>query len=101
MMKEIDGCFFADGSYLVEMDRLLRPGGYFVLSGPPVNWVGKERDFELLQELIVEKLCFAPVAIDDKTAIWKKPMNASCVNVNYILSSCKDDDPDNAWSVFF
>ncbi|XVF10988.1 hypothetical protein REPUB_Repub07fG0230300 [Reevesia pubescens] len=27
-----------DGMYLMEVDRVLRPGGYWVLSGPPINW---------------------------------------------------------------
>lgn len=30
-----------DGLYLMEIDRLLRPGGYWVLSGPPINWKAK------------------------------------------------------------
>ena len=62
----------ADGSYLIEIDRLLRPGGYFVLSGPPVNFLGKERDYDALQELIAEKMCYTTVATPDKTAIWQK-----------------------------
>ncbi|RVX14449.1 putative methyltransferase PMT14 [Vitis vinifera] len=27
-----------DGMYLMEVDRVLRPGGYWILSGPPINW---------------------------------------------------------------
>lgn len=27
-----------DGLYLLEIDRVLRPGGYWVLYGPPINW---------------------------------------------------------------
>lgn len=27
-----------DGTSLMEVDRVLRPGGYWVLSGPPYNW---------------------------------------------------------------
>ncbi|KAM0899624.1 hypothetical protein ACQ4PT_021148 [Festuca glaucescens] len=27
-----------DGLYMMEVDRVLRPGGYWVLSGPPINW---------------------------------------------------------------
>ncbi|KAJ0906758.1 putative S-adenosyl-L-methionine-dependent methyltransferase [Helianthus annuus] len=30
-----------DGLYLMEIDRILRPGGYWVLSGPPINWRNK------------------------------------------------------------
>ena len=31
-------CFGSDGMYLKEVDRVLRPGGYWILSGPPINW---------------------------------------------------------------
>ncbi|PWA39207.1 S-adenosyl-L-methionine-dependent methyltransferase [Artemisia annua] len=27
-----------DGTYLMEVDRVLRPGGFWILSGPPINW---------------------------------------------------------------
>ncbi|KAK1356847.1 hypothetical protein POM88_050103 [Heracleum sosnowskyi] len=27
-----------DGLYLIEVDRILRPGGYWIFSGPPINW---------------------------------------------------------------
>lgn len=68
----------ADGSYFIEIDRLLRPGGYFVLSGPPVNFPGKEREYETLQVFIAEKMCYSTVSSADKTAVWQKPMNVSC-----------------------
>ena len=89
----------ADGSYFIEIDRLLRPGGYFVLSGPPVNFEGKEKDYEFLQELIVEKMCYASVATYDKTAIWQKPTSASChlSREKQVPPFCTEDDPDNAW----
>lgn len=28
----------ADGHYLIEVDRILRPDGYWILSGPAINW---------------------------------------------------------------
>ncbi|GKE31090.1 probable methyltransferase PMT2, partial [Tanacetum coccineum] len=26
------------GKYMMEVDRVLRPGGFWVLLGPPMNW---------------------------------------------------------------
>lgn len=31
-------CCEAGGLYLAEVDRVLRPGGYWVLSGPPIYY---------------------------------------------------------------
>lgn len=36
--------FFSDGTYFIEVDRLLRPGGYFVVSGPPVQWLEEDKE---------------------------------------------------------
>ncbi|XP_024362860.1 probable pectin methyltransferase QUA3 [Physcomitrium patens] len=90
-----------NGSYFIEMDRLLRPGGYFVLSGPPVNFDGKEKEFEALQELITEDMCYVKVTTEDKTAVWVKPTNSSCYRSRQkpTPAFCKDDDPNNAWNV--
>lgn len=35
---------FSDGTYFIEVDRLLRPGGYFVVSGPPVQWLKEDKE---------------------------------------------------------
>lgn len=89
----------ADGSYFIEIDRLLRPGGYFVLSGPPVNFQGKEKEYESLQELIAEKMCYSVVATKDKTAVWQKPTSTTChlSREKQIPPFCAEDDADNAW----
>ncbi|GMP46081.1 hypothetical protein CsSME_00014373 [Camellia sinensis var. sinensis] len=29
--------YFADATYFIEVGRLLRPGGYIVISGPPIQ----------------------------------------------------------------
>ncbi len=91
----------ADGSYFIEVDRILRPGGYFVLSGPPVNWPGKEREYEILQELVTKKLCYTLVSITENTGIWQKPTNASCYIARQEQTPpiCEDEDPNKAWSV--
>ncbi|KAH8942714.1 hypothetical protein BDL97_13G008000 [Sphagnum fallax] len=88
-----------NGSYFIEVDRILRPGGYFVLSGPPVNWPGKQREYEILQELITKKLCHTLVSITENTGIWQKPTNASCYIARQEQTPpiCEDEDPNKAW----
>ncbi|KAA8516002.1 hypothetical protein F0562_019181 [Nyssa sinensis] len=39
-----------DGLYLIEVDRILRPGGYWILSGPPINWEKHWRGWERTSE---------------------------------------------------
>lgn len=89
-----------DGVYLLEVDRLLRPEGYFVLGGPPVNWNGSETSWAALSAL-TQRMCWNPVAIDGNIAIWQKPANHKCVlrrTPGTEPSLCPShDDPDNSW----
>ena len=39
-----------DGLYLIEIDRVLRPGGYWILSGPPIRWKKYYKGWERTQE---------------------------------------------------
>ncbi|MCO5546835.1 hypothetical protein L7F22_000272 [Adiantum nelumboides] len=90
-----------DGSYFLEVDRLLRPGGYFVLSGPPVQWPKQESEWRVLQEL-ASIMCYQLLAVEGNTAIWQKPLNHSCLmkhkNARVQLCSRKDD-PNASWYV--
>lgn len=88
-----------DGSYMIEMDRLLRSGGYFVISGPPVQWPKQEKEWADLQNL-AHTLCYELVIIDGNTAIWKKPSNNSCFALKSVTGPnlCDEhDDPNLAW----
>ncbi|KAF7002950.1 hypothetical protein CFC21_018350 [Triticum aestivum] len=88
-----------NGSYLIEVDRLLRPGGYLIISGPPVQWKKQEKEWGELQAM-ARSLCYNLVTVDGNTAIWKKPSQAACLpNQNQFgLDLCStDDDPDEAW----
>ncbi|KAK6931230.1 putative S-adenosyl-L-methionine-dependent methyltransferase [Dillenia turbinata] len=78
-----------DGMYLMEVDRVLRPGGYWILSGPPINWKNNykswQRPKEELEEeqrkieKIVKLLCWEKKYEKDEIAIWQKSTNAdSC-----------------------
>lgn len=100
-----------DGVYLMEVDRVLRPGGYWVLSGPPIHWrkhwKGWERSQEDLNgeqnriENVVKSLCWKKVIEKDDIAIWQKPINhVYCKRTRKVSPNpqfCPAQDPDRAW----
>ncbi|KAK1308094.1 putative methyltransferase PMT2 [Acorus calamus] len=78
-----------DGKYMMEVDRVLRPGGYWVLSGPPINWKTNfqawqrtKEDLEKEQNSIertAELLCWEKTYEKGEIAIWRKRINSdSC-----------------------
>ncbi|GBG62280.1 hypothetical protein CBR_g29888 [Chara braunii] len=78
------------GLYLTEIARILRPGGFWVLSGPPVNyqqrWRGWEtteeeqrQDLEKLRDTM-KSLCFTLYKLEGDFAIWQKPTTNECHN---------------------
>eukprot|EP00268_Persea_americana_P052072 TRINITY_DN5812_c0_g1_i1.p1 TRINITY_DN5812_c0_g1~~TRINITY_DN5812_c0_g1_i1.p1 ORF type:complete len:622 (-),score=86.83 TRINITY_DN5812_c0_g1_i1:182-2047(-) len=100
-----------DGLYLMEIDRVLRPGGYWVLSGPPIDWrhnykgwQRKPQDLEKEQasiEDLAKRLCWKKIAERGPIAVWRKPTNhVHCIKKSKILQSppfCAATDPDTAW----
>ncbi|KAH9788074.1 putative methyltransferase PMT15 [Citrus sinensis] len=100
-----------DGLYLIEVDRVLRPGGYWILSGPPVNWEshwkGWNRTTEDLKseqngiETIARSLCWKKLIQKKDLAIWQKPTNhVHCIANRRVFKKprfCKAQDPDMAW----
>ena len=106
----------AETGYLIELDRILRPGGYWILSGPPINWKKYWKGWERTQEDLkaeqdtiedaARRLCWSKVVEKDNLAIWQKPIN----HVDCIQSHKKNPDvtphvcsklehPDHAWYV--
>ncbi|XP_062090252.1 probable pectin methyltransferase QUA3 [Humulus lupulus] len=88
-----------NATYFIEVDRLLRPGGYLVISGPPVEWANQDKEWADLQA-VARALCYELIAVDGNTAVWKKPAAGSCLpNQNeFGLELCKEaDDPSDAW----
>lgn len=74
---------------MMEVDRVLRPGGYWVLSGPPINWKNYYEAWERTKEDLEEEqrkiedtaelLCWEKVAERAEFAVWRKRINAeSC-----------------------
>ncbi|KAI3835429.1 hypothetical protein MKX03_034519 [Papaver bracteatum] len=88
-----------NATYFVEVDRLLRPGGYFVVSGPPVQWAKLDKEWADLQA-VARALCYELIVVDGNTVIWKKPSADSCFPYEneFGLERCSEsDDPNHAW----
>ncbi|CAL0330814.1 unnamed protein product [Lupinus luteus] len=99
------------GVYLLEIHRILRPGGFWVLSGPPINyerrWRGwnttieeQRSDYEKLQELLTS-LCFKMYNKKDDIAVWQKSPDNNCYDKlarDTFPPKCDDSlEPDSAW----
>ncbi|CAA3008624.1 probable methyltransferase PMT18 [Olea europaea subsp. europaea] len=103
--------FSNDGMYLTEVDRILRPGGYWILSGPPIRWKkywrGWERTKEDLKqeqdsiEDVAKRLCWKKVIEKGDLSVWQKPFNhVQCFKNKKIYRMphiCKSDNADAAW----
>lgn len=93
-----------DGILLLELDRLLRPGGYFVFSSPEAyaHDVENQRIWSLMHDLL-RRMCWRVVARKYQTVIWAKPLSNSCYRKRtpgtLPLMCGSDDDPDTTWNV--
>ncbi|KAL6954617.1 putative pectin methyltransferase qua3 [Sarracenia purpurea var. burkii] len=88
-----------NATYFIEVDRLLRPGGYIVISGPPVQWPKQDKEWADLQA-VARALCYELIAVDGNTVIWKKSNGESCLpNQNeFGLQLCDQSvDSSHAW----
>ncbi|KAK3025431.1 LOW QUALITY PROTEIN: hypothetical protein RJ639_042157 [Escallonia herrerae] len=94
-----------DGLNLLEIDRVLHPGGFWVLSGPPIGWrvsyKGWERSAQDLEKNLARRLCWKKVREKGLFAVWQKPTNhVHCFQKLKALKSpkfCNEVDPDAAW----
>ncbi|KAE8672394.1 putative methyltransferase PMT18 [Hibiscus syriacus] len=87
------------------------PGGYWVLSGPPIRWKKYWRGWERTKEDLkqeqdaiedaAKRLCWKKVTEHNDLAIWRKPINhRACVKFKERHGTppmCKSQDPDSAW----
>ncbi|CAN0903565.1 Probable methyltransferase PMT2 [Linum grandiflorum] len=95
-----------DGMYMMEVDRVLRPGGYWLLSGPPINWRTHYRTWKITKaDLAAERnrieqtarlLCWEKIDDFGDTAIWQKPLNPDCTKQQPLI--CLSSNPDNVWN---
>ncbi|KAK9108439.1 hypothetical protein Syun_024450 [Stephania yunnanensis] len=93
-----------DGILLLELDRVLRPGGYFVYSSPEAYAIDEEnRRIRSVMYDILKRMCWSVVSKKDQTVIWAKPLNNQC----YLMKAPRaqpplcnsEDDPDASWNV--
>ncbi|CAJ1930276.1 unnamed protein product [Sphenostylis stenocarpa] len=97
------------GMLLLELNRLLRPGGHFVWSATPV-YQKLEEDVEIWKEMttLTKAICWELVTINKDqlnrvgAAVYRKPTNNDCYEQREQSEPplCKqDDDPNAAWYV--
>ncbi|KAK3120467.1 hypothetical protein QOZ80_9AG0688160 [Eleusine coracana subsp. coracana] len=94
------------GMYMMEVDRVLRPGGYWVLSGPPINWKTNHRAWERTEaDLAAEQnrieefaavLCWHKVTEINEIAIWRKRTDP-CPDRPPVRTCDDDANPDDVW----
>jgi SAM-dependent methyltransferase len=89
-----------DGILLLELDRLLKPGGYFSYSSPEA-YMKDEEDLLIWNAMrnLVKHMCWKIASKRDQTVIWVKPLTNSCYlkrapDTKPPLCS-PDDDPDS------
>lgn len=95
----------------MEVDRVLRPEGYWVLSGPPViskvkskNQKRDPKEIQNQMEQLIDvfrRLCWVKIAENYPVVIWRKPSNhLQCrqrLQALKIPEFCSSSDPDAAW----
>ncbi|CAL9757327.1 unnamed protein product [Musa acuminata subsp. burmannicoides] len=97
------------GTLLLELNRVLRPGGYFVWSATPVYQKLKEDvDIWKAMKSLTISMCWDLVAVKkDKlnsvaAAFYRKPISNECYDnrKRHSPPMCKDeDDPNAAWHI--
>ncbi|KAG0471913.1 hypothetical protein HPP92_016459 [Vanilla planifolia] len=93
-----------NGILLLELDRVLRPGGYFVYSSPEA-YAHDEKNQMIWNSMsdLVRRMCWRIASKKNQTVIWVKPLSNGCYSrrdsgVHPPLCS-NDDDPDTVWNV--
>ncbi|KAJ0705111.1 putative S-adenosyl-L-methionine-dependent methyltransferase [Helianthus annuus] len=93
-----------DGILLLEVNRLLRAGGYFAWAAQPVykHEPLLEEQWEEMVNLTT-RLCWNLVNKEGYIAIWQKPLNNSCYlnrESGTLPPLCDEkDDPNDVWYV--
>ncbi|KAJ4751196.1 S-adenosyl-L-methionine-dependent methyltransferases superfamily protein [Rhynchospora pubera] len=92
-----------DGILLLEVNRMLRAGGYFAWAAQPV-YKHEEAQQKVWKEMedLTARLCWELVKKEGYIAVWKKPVN----NTYYLSRApgtqpplCENDDPNSVWYV--
>lgn len=72
-----------DGIFLIEVDRVLRPGGYFVWTSPITTVQNSLRNKENQKKwnfirTFAENICWNMLSQQDETVLWKKTTKKKC-----------------------
>ncbi|KAK9162718.1 hypothetical protein Syun_003620 [Stephania yunnanensis] len=72
-----------DGAFLVEVDRVLRPGGYFVWTSPITNTRKSLRNIENQKKWsivsnVARNMCWEMLSQQDETVVWRKTSRKDC-----------------------
>ncbi|CAN1239809.1 Probable methyltransferase PMT10, partial [Linum grandiflorum] len=92
-----------NGVLLLEVNRLLRAGRYFVWRAPKGDNQWKVVGMQLFAEIddLTRRICWELVKKEGGVAIWRKPLNNSCYLGREIGAQpqlCSSyEDPDNVW----
>lgn len=87
-------CFLscgADGILLIEVDRVLRPGGYFVWTSPLTNTQGflrnkeNQKRWDIVRNLATD-LCWVMLSQQEETVVWKKTSIKKCYASRWVLT---------------
>ncbi|CAA6662947.1 unnamed protein product [Spirodela intermedia] len=86
-----------DGAFLIEADRVLKPGGYFVLTSPASKLQGvstgtRNRIMFAAIEEFAQRICWSLLGQQDETFIWQKTTDVSCYSSlgHPAVPLCKD-----------
>lgn len=93
---------------MMEVDRILRPGGYWILSGTPINWKENyqawNRSMHELQEEqrkieeLASVLCWEKKYEKGNLAIWMKTNSSPCRRPEVLsVKMCKSKEDDDVW----
>ncbi|KAK4261012.1 hypothetical protein QN277_004066 [Acacia crassicarpa] len=93
-----------DGMFLFEVDRVLKPGGYFVLTLPSRRPQGSssrvnKNTIMTPMEGLTQKLCWTLLAQQDETFIWQKTADIGCYSSRkqHGIPLCKEHDDSQAY----
>ncbi|KAK7317940.1 hypothetical protein RJT34_02583 [Clitoria ternatea] len=90
-----------DGKFLIEVDRVLKPGGYFVLTSPTSRRQGSSREKKRIMsnpiEGLTQQLCWTLLAQQDETFIWQKTADVGCYasRKTHAIRLCKEGGDDD------
>lgn len=95
-----------DGLFLIEVDRVLKPGGYFVLTLPTGGQQGgsanpkKGRMSNPIQEF-AQRICWNLLAQQEETFIWQKTTDAQCYTSGKWeeIPLCKGEDEETYYQL--